>query len=109
MRKGTKSFVILGGGTAGWIAANRLATHWQDRDLDITLVESPDIGIIGVGEGSTPPLKIFLDFIGVEESDRKLMMEYIVLFPGIARFIHEIYSGILIVRIYFFSCICFIF
>jgi 2-polyprenyl-6-methoxyphenol hydroxylase-like FAD-dependent oxidoreductase len=69
MRKGTKNFVILGGGTAGWIAANRLATHWEDRDVDITLVESPDIGIIGVGEGSTPPLKIFLDFIGVEESD----------------------------------------
>ena len=69
MRKGTKSFVILGGGTAGWIAANRLAAHWNDRDIDITLVESPDIGIIGVGEGSTPPLKLFLDFIGVEESD----------------------------------------
>ncbi|MDH3375192.1 MAG: tryptophan 7-halogenase, partial [Gammaproteobacteria bacterium] len=69
MRKGTKSFVILGGGTAGWIAANRLATHWQDCDFDITLVESPDIGIIGVGEGSTPPLKRFMDVIGVEESD----------------------------------------
>ena len=69
MRKDTKSFVILGGGTAGWIAANRLAAHWEHLDLDITLVESPDIGIIGVGEGSTPPLKIFLDFIGVEESD----------------------------------------
>ncbi len=69
MRKETKSIVILGGGTAGWIAANRLATHWEHLDLDITLVESPDIGIIGVGEGSTPPLKLFLDVIGVEESD----------------------------------------
>ena len=69
MRKGSKSFVILGGGTAGWIAANRLATHWADRGFDITLVESPDIGIIGVGEGSTPPLKRFMDVIGVEESD----------------------------------------
>jgi uncharacterized DUF497 family protein len=69
MRKGTKSFVILGGGTAGWIAANMLASQWQDRDYDITLVESPDIGIIGVGEGSTPPLRAFLTLIGVEESD----------------------------------------
>jgi hypothetical protein len=69
MRKGTKSIVILGGGTAGWIAANSLATHWQDRDLDITLVESPDIGIIGVGEGSTPPLRNFLHNVGVEEGD----------------------------------------
>jgi hypothetical protein len=69
MRKGTKSFVILGGGTAGWIAANMLAKGWEDQDYDITLVESPDIGIIGVGEGSTPPLKKFLDYVGVEEGD----------------------------------------
>ena len=69
MRKGSKSFVILGGGTAGWIAANMMATGWKDRGYEITLVESPDIGIIGVGEGSTPPLKKFLDLIGVEETD----------------------------------------
>ena len=69
MRKDTKSIVILGGGTAGWIAANLMATYWEDKDIDITLVESPDIGIIGVGEGSTPPLKLFFDVIGVEESD----------------------------------------
>jgi hypothetical protein len=64
-----KSIVILGGGTAGWIAANLMAHHWEDKDLDITLVESPDIGIIGVGEGSTPPLKHFLELIGTRESD----------------------------------------
>lgn len=69
MRSGTKSIVILGGGTAGWITANLLATHWQDRGIDITLVESPDIGIIGVGEGSTPPLRVFMETIGTEESD----------------------------------------
>jgi hypothetical protein len=64
-----KSIVILGGGTAGWIAANLMAHHWEDKDLDITLVESPNIGIIGVGEGSTPPLKHFLELIGTKESD----------------------------------------
>ena len=69
MRSGTKSIVILGGGTAGWIAANMLAKYWEERDLDITLVESPDIGIIGVGEGSTPPLRAFQEGIGVDESD----------------------------------------
>lgn len=69
MRKDTKSVVILGGGTAGWISANLLATHWGDRGIDITLVESPDIGIIGVGEGSTPPLKTFMEVIGTQESD----------------------------------------
>ncbi len=69
MRSGTKSIVILGGGTAGWIAANMLAKYLQEHNLDITLVESPDIGIIGVGEGSTPPLRQFMTNIGVEESD----------------------------------------
>jgi 2-polyprenyl-6-methoxyphenol hydroxylase-like FAD-dependent oxidoreductase len=64
-----QSIVILGGGTAGWIAANLLVTHWGDKNIDITLVESPDIGIIGVGEGSTPPLKTFLEIIGTQESD----------------------------------------
>jgi len=69
MNDSMKSIVILGGGTAGWIAANLIATHWADKGLDITLVEAPDIGIIGVGEGSTPPLKTFLEIIGVAESD----------------------------------------
>jgi 2-polyprenyl-6-methoxyphenol hydroxylase-like FAD-dependent oxidoreductase len=64
-----QSIVILGGGTAGWITANLLALNWGDKDIDITLVESPDIGIIGVGEGSTPPLKKFLELIGAKESD----------------------------------------
>jgi len=64
-----KSIVILGGGTAGWITANALIDRWADKDVDITLVESPDIGTVGVGEGSTPRLKIFFDTIGVEESE----------------------------------------
>jgi hypothetical protein len=64
-----KKIVILGGGTAGWITANLMATHWQEKGFDITLIESPNIGIIGVGEGSTPPLKGFMDTIGVKESE----------------------------------------
>ncbi|WP_416308251.1 tryptophan halogenase family protein [Neptunicella sp. SCSIO 80796] len=58
--------MIVGGGTAGWMAANLLANQWQDTD--IILVESKDIGIIGVGEGSTPHLKLFFDAIGVADS-----------------------------------------
>ena len=69
MKNSMKSVVILGGGTAGWIAANLLATHWGDEDIEFTLVESPNIGIIGVGEGSTPPLKSFFEVIGASESD----------------------------------------
>lgn len=64
-----KRIVIVGGGTAGWITANLMAKHWEGQGFDITLVESPDIGIIGVGEGSTPPLRGFMNFIGVEESE----------------------------------------
>ena len=64
-----KRIVILGGGTAGWIAANAMIERWGAQGADITLIESPDIGTVGVGEGSTPRLKVFLDQIGVKESE----------------------------------------
>ncbi len=62
-----KKIVIVGGGTAGWIAANLLACKW--KNTDICLVESKEIGIIGVGEGSTPHLKLFFDAIEVTDSE----------------------------------------
>jgi 2-polyprenyl-6-methoxyphenol hydroxylase-like FAD-dependent oxidoreductase len=62
-----KKIVIVGGGTAGWMAANLLACKW--KNTDICLVESKDIGIIGVGEGSTPHLKLFFDAIDVMDSE----------------------------------------
>ena len=61
-----KRIVIVGGGTAGWMAANLMIRRWPDAQ--ITLLESPDIGIIGVGEGSTPQLKAFFDGIDVSEA-----------------------------------------
>lgn len=61
--------VILGGGTAGWITANAMIHHWRNTNTDIVLVESPAIGTVGVGEGSTPRLKFFFDSIGVQESE----------------------------------------
>lgn len=64
-----KRIVILGGGTAGWITASALINRWAERDVDVTLVESPAIGTVGVGEGSTPRLKKFFDDIGVDESE----------------------------------------
>lgn len=60
-------FVILGGGTAGWMAACLIAKHWPQHR--VTVVESPDIGIIGVGEGSTPQLKAFFETLGITESE----------------------------------------
>lgn len=59
--------VVLGGGSAGWITACLLAKEWGgDR---VTVVESPEIGIIGVGEGSTPQLKFLFDHLGIAEAD----------------------------------------
>ena len=59
--------VVLGGGTAGWMAANLFAHAWPRAQ--VTVIESPDIGIIGVGEGSTPQLKAFFDRLGIAERD----------------------------------------
>ncbi|MDP1027335.1 tryptophan 7-halogenase [Sphingomonas sp. KR1UV-12] len=61
--------VILGGGSAGWIAANLLAVAWGRHGTAVTLVEAPDIATIGVGEGSTPSLKRFFADIGIAERD----------------------------------------
>jgi 2-polyprenyl-6-methoxyphenol hydroxylase-like FAD-dependent oxidoreductase len=60
---------IVGGGTAGWMAANLLAQRWRDRSVAITLIEAPEIGTIGVGEGSTPSLKRFFEVVGIAEAE----------------------------------------
>jgi len=61
------SIAIIGGGTAGWMAANLFAKRWAKQGIKITLVESPDVGIIGVGEGSTPTLKRFFEILDIAE------------------------------------------
>jgi len=65
-----KKVVIVGGGTAGWITAAYLAKILSDglpRGLDITLIEAPDIGIIGVGEGTFPSIRKTFARIGLDE------------------------------------------
>lgn len=61
--------IILGGGTAGWMAAATLArTHNRHAPvLEITLVESPTVGRIGVGEATTPAIKKSLQRLGIDE------------------------------------------
>lgn len=61
--------VVLGGGSAGWITACLLHQAWGNRGGSVTVVESPEIGIIGVGEGSTPQLKAFFDQLGISEAE----------------------------------------
>ena len=61
--------VILGGGTAGWMAACLLAHHWRDERIEIRVIESSEVGIVGVGEGSTPQLKAFFKTLGIAETE----------------------------------------
>jgi len=64
-----KKVAIVGGGTAGWMTALILAKALIGRGVEIELLESPAVGIIGVGEGSTPWLRGFFDGLGIEESE----------------------------------------
>lgn len=60
--------VIVGGGTAGWVAATALSNQ-LGKILDITLIESDDIGTVGVGEASIPTMKTFHRLAGIDERD----------------------------------------
>src|ERR1700680_4482843 len=64
-----RRIVVVGGGSAGWMAALTLARSLIEQGVEITVVESPVVGIIGVGEGSTPWLRGFFDSLGIEESE----------------------------------------
>ena len=64
-----KKIMIVGGGTAGWMSALIMARDWIAKGVQIELVESPDVGIIGVGEGSTPALKTFFDVLDIPEAE----------------------------------------
>src|SRR5262245_330779 len=60
--------VIVGGGTAGWMAAAYLSKAFS-RDVQITLVESKTIGRIGVGEATFSTIQLFFEFLGLAERD----------------------------------------
>jgi tryptophan halogenase len=67
-----QSVVIVGGGTAGWLAAGVIAARHQARmkaGFSVTLIESPNVPIIGVGEGTWPTLRSTLEKMGVSETE----------------------------------------
>jgi glycine/D-amino acid oxidase-like deaminating enzyme len=66
-----RSILVVGGGMAGWLTAAYLAKFLEAAaygQLEITVLESPDIGIVGVGEGAFPTLRNTLQFLGVDEA-----------------------------------------
>lgn len=64
-----RSIVVVGGGSAGWMAATALATY-LGKQASIRLVESEEIGIVGVGEASVPYMKQFNGgLLGIDEFD----------------------------------------
>jgi len=77
MRKKISRLVIVGGGTAGWLSAGVIAAEHaiskagdqQDNQFQLTLIESPDIKTIGVGEGTWPSMRTTLSKMGLSETD----------------------------------------
>jgi len=64
--KNVKSLIVVGGGTAGLISALILK---ERHNLEVTLIYSSNIGIVGVGEGSTEHFRDFMEYVGISDAE----------------------------------------
>ena len=61
--------VIVGGGTAGWMAATAFSKYFNNGQRSFTLIESDSIGTVGVGEATIPPIANFNHMLDISESE----------------------------------------